>query len=129
MARKKEKGILAVSFSNRGKRGRGKKGLDRWSGGMGALGEKAFRSINRRGRGSSRLGAVRDWFERADYLDERRRVMEDMEENPQAIAREIKNNRVMQLPGASALRAVVDMITRAAVRVQRREVSMKDDKK
>ena len=124
MARKKQTGILGVSFSNRGKRGRGKKGLDAMSN-MGRLGEKAFKSWNKKGRGSSRLGAVSDWFARVDYLEERRRVMEDMENNPQAIAREIRANRVWQFSN-NPVRQVLDMITRAAMRVQRRETKLDD---
>lgn len=129
MGRRKSKGILDVSYSNRGRRGRGKKGLDSWAK-MGGLGEKAFKNVTRRGRGNSRaLGAIRDWFQKTDYIEERRRVMDDMEDNPQAIAREIKNNRVMQLPGTSALRQVVNMITSAAMRVQRRETKLDTDGK
>lgn len=127
MGKKKQGGILGVSFSNRGKRGRGKTGLDAMSN-MGALGEKAFKSFNKRGRGTSTLGAVRDWFERADYLEERRRVMEDMETNPQAIARQIRENRVWSFAN-NPVRQLLDTITRAAMRVQRREVSMKEEQK
>jgi hypothetical protein len=125
-SRRARRGIDAVSFSSRGRRGRGKRGLDAWDK-MGGLGQSAFARLGQGDRrGTSRLGAIRDWWERIDYLDEQRRVMEDMENNPRAIADQIKQNRVMNLPGTSAVRAVVDMITRAAMRVQRRETKLSD---
>jgi hypothetical protein len=122
--KKKNLGIGGVSFSNRGRKGRGKKGLDGMSN-MGALGERAFKSFGGKRNGSSRgLEAIKDWFSKMDYLDERRRVMDEMEQNPQAIAQQIRENRVMQVPGTSPISTVLEMITRASLRIQRRETKL-----